>query len=68
MVDLDIEILLKKGYWITVEPYTFKNRISWQCILYKKIKKNWVEHGGMSGDSPQKCYEWALPILTNLIK
>jgi len=64
MDDTDINILLEMGVWVQVNPVTLNNKEMWNCIIYKKPKNNWITDKVKSFKSPNKCYDWALSILT----
>tara|TARA_R110000744_G_scaffold145291_1_gene257847 strand:- start:206 stop:406 length:201 start_codon:yes stop_codon:yes gene_type:complete len=63
MGDYDIDILLKMGFWVTVSPSILNNKM-WSCEIYKKNKKSWIIEETNSFKTPNKCYDWALSILT----
>ena len=66
MEDADIDLLLENGWWIQVSPVMLDDRNMWTCAIYKKTKKFWVTDKVKSFPTPNKCYEWALDILTDM--
>ena len=52
------------GFWVQVNPVKINNKQMWNCELYKKTKKTWDSYKVKSFKTPNKCYDWALSILT----
>ena len=69
MEDIDIDLLLAKGYWVSVTPVMSKGKWEWTCGVYKKGKKtgNWVTNNCKTHTTPNKAYKWALDQLETIV-
>jgi|TARA_B110000967_G_C18733320_1_gene483757 hypothetical protein len=69
MEQVDIDILLKAGLWVSVSPIMSNGEWVWTCGVYKKRKRTgtWVTESCKTFKNPAEGYEWALQKLLKKI-
>jgi hypothetical protein len=70
MYEEDIDLLIEKGWWVSVSPVMSKGKWAFTCGIYNRKKKsgNWVTEHCKTHSTPYLAYEWAFGILEKSLK
>jgi len=55
----ELQVILKKGWWVQISPLAKVNPEEWVLAIYRKRKGNWkTDMCKLGFKSPDEAYEW----------